>query len=101
MKRSEKLHKDLHRKTTGNHIQTVQEVIEYIAENFGDKVYLSIMNQYTPPAGIGLSFPELARTVSSEEYEELCSYALDIGIENAYIQEEGTAAESFIPPFDV
>ena len=83
------------------HVAESKEIIKLLFRSFKDDIYMSIMNQYTPPAGIGLSFPELARTVSSEEYEELCSYALDIGIENAYIQEEGTAAESFIPPFDV
>ena len=37
---------------------------------------------------------------SESEYENLLDFAVNIGIENAYIQEGGTADESFIPPFD-
>ena len=44
---------------------------------------------------------ELRRTVCTEEYEELVDYALALGVENGFLQEEGTASESFIPPFDL
>ena len=40
--------------------------------------------------------PEVTR-----EYDRLLDYALRHGAENAYIQEGGTAEESFIPPFDL
>jgi len=43
---------------------------------------------------------ELNRKLSSKEYDEVVDYAIEIGVENAYIQEEGTVSESFIPEFD-
>ncbi|MBO7666787.1 MAG: radical SAM protein, partial [Clostridia bacterium] len=56
-----------------------------------------IMNQFTP---IGLeSYPEINRRLTTLEYDRVVGYALSIGVENAYIQQKGTASESFIPDF--
>lgn len=75
-----------------------KKVIRRLYETFGDNVYLSIMNQYTPLAHVS-SIPELNRRVSTEEYERILTFCKRLGIENAYIQEGDTASESFIPPF--
>ncbi len=75
-----------------------EKIIDYIFKKYGNKVILSIMNQYTP---IKIkSFPEINRKVTAKEYDEVIDYALRIGVENAFIQEEGTQTESFIPEFD-
>ena len=58
------------------------------------------MNQYTPMENIGEKYPELAVKVTEEEYDELVDYAIDLGVENGFIQEGETALESFIPDFD-
>ena len=63
-------------------------------------ISISIMNQYTPMPGIENRFPELGRTITPSEYDELVDYAIDIGVENGFIQEGETAKESFIPAFD-
>ena len=34
-------------------------------------------------------------------YEGLIQYCLSLGIRKAYIQEEGTSSEDFVPPFDL
>ena len=34
------------------------------------------------------------------EYEQLVNYALDLGVEQGFVQESGTAEQSFIPAFD-
>lgn len=34
-----------------------------------------------------------------KEYDRLVDYAIDIGVTNGFIQEGGTAKESFIPEF--
>lgn len=74
-------------------------VIRYLYETYGDKIYISIMNQFTPLAGLE-KYPELNRRVTEEEYEEVVDYAIDLGVENGFIQEGETAKESFIPQFD-
>lgn len=83
------------------HKKNSKEVIKYIAENYGDKVYLSVMNQYTPPAYLFEmpEFKDIARKVTKREYTEVVDFALSLGIENAFIQEGQTASESFIPDF--
>jgi len=76
-----------------------RKIISYLYETYGDSIILSIMNQYTPLEG-NLLPDELNRKLSSKEYDEVVDYAIEIGVENAYIQEEGTVSESFIPEFD-
>ena len=76
-------------------------VLAYLHETYGEQIFLSIMNQYTPMPGIGKMFPELGRKLSEEEYDTLVDYAVLLGVENGFIQEGDTAEESFIPPFDL
>ena len=80
-------------------LEDSKKIIKKVYEMFGDNVYLSIMNQYTPMQGIGEKFPELADKVSEEDYDILVDYAIEIGVENGFIQEGETASESFIPDF--
>ena len=51
--------------------------------------------------GIGRRFPELASGLPPKEYDALVDYAIELGVENGFIQEGETAKESFIPPFDL
>ncbi|HBN85602.1 MAG TPA: radical SAM protein, partial [Clostridiales bacterium] len=57
------------------------------------------MNQYTPLAHVA-KYPELNRKITDEEYDRLVDYAIEIGVENGFVQEGGTASESFIPDFN-
>ncbi|MCD8053804.1 MAG: radical SAM protein [Lachnospiraceae bacterium] len=82
------------------HLRNARAVVRYVYETYGDRVYVSLMNQYTPMPGIGETYPELARRVTAREYERLVDYALSLGVENGFIQEGDTAQESFIPAFD-
>ena len=81
------------------HVHEAEDVVRYVYEAYGDQVYLSLMNQYTPMPGAA-AYPELGRRVTKREYERLVDFALSIGVENAFIQEGETAKESFIPAFD-
>ena len=74
-------------------------VIKYLYGRYGDGVYMSIMNQYTPMPGIK-GCPELMRRVSDAEYDKVIDYAAELGVKNAFVQEGGAAGESFIPAFD-
>ena len=82
------------------HTKDSKRIISYLHETYGEKIYVSIMNQYTPMPGIGDEFPELARRVTKREYERVVDYAIELGMENVFIQEGPTSAESFIPDFD-
>ncbi len=74
-------------------------VIRYLYETYGDSIYISIMNQFTPLEGLK-DYPELNRRITEDEYDEVVDYAIDLGVECGFIQEGDTAEESFIPEFD-
>ena len=76
-----------------------KEIIKYLYERYNDKIFMSLMNQFTPLSGLE-SFPEINRKITDGEYESVIDYAVSIGVENAYIQEGETQNESFIPDFN-
>ena len=82
----------------GNTVDS-KAVLQYLYETYGNEIFISIMNQYTPLPHVA-KYPELNRKVTEEEYEEVVDFAIDLGVENGFIQEGETAMESFIPEFD-
>ncbi len=81
------------------YLEDSKKIIKYLHETFGNKIYMSIMNQYTPLSHVE-KYPEINRTVTYDEYEELIDYAISIGVENGFIQDGETQSESFIPDFN-
>ena len=75
------------------------QVLSRLYHRYGDRIYISIMNQYTPCGKFPTS-PELSRRLTSYEYDKVVDFARSLGIRNGFIQSGGTAAESFIPEFD-
>lgn len=75
------------------------EIVKYIWDNFGDNVYLSLMNQYTPMYK-ALTHPKLKRKLTTFEYDKVINYAVDLGFTKCYIQEGQTATTKFVPNFD-
>ncbi len=84
------------------HTKDSKKIIEYLYSKYSDKIFISVMNQYTPWKGLDIEkYPELSRKITKREYEKVVSYALELGVSNAFIQEGDTAKESFIPEFDL
>lgn len=81
-----------------NALHDSKKVLKYLWETYGDDIYVSIMNQYTPLQATE-KYPEINRKLTEREYDKLINYALDLGYSNAFIQEGETALESFIPDF--
>ena len=79
-----------------------KKVLRYLHETYGDQIYISIMNQYTPMPQVTSSdrFPELHRKVTEEEYHKILTFSERLGISQGFYQEGETAEESFIPAFD-
>jgi len=81
------------------HVKDACQVVSHLYEKFGNQIWFSLMNQYTPVKSF-VKFPELNRKVTNREYNRFIQFALDLGIEQAFIQEGATQQESFIPSFD-
>ena len=75
-------------------------IFEWIRDNLGTQTYISLMAQYTP-CGKLESFPELQRKITRREYEKAVCFLEDLGFENVFLQELDSAAEQFIPAFDL
>lgn len=77
-----------------------KRIVSYLYQTYKNQIYMSLMNQYTPLDTLDKEhYPELSHRVSRRSYDRLVDYAIELGVEQAFIQEGQTAEESFIPPF--
>lgn len=81
-----------------SHLAEAKLSVKYLYSAYGDDIYISLMNQYTPPENMT---KPLDRRVTRAEYRELCDYAATLGVRNAFMQDFGTATSEFIPDFDM
>ena len=82
------------------HLEESRQVVKTLFARYGNTVDYSLMNQYTPPSQ-KLRWPNLNERFPDKDYDQLIDFAVDLGLENGFVQEEGTAEESFIPAFDL
>lgn len=80
-------------------LRDAKQIVKYLHDTYGEQIYLSLMSQYTPLVQVE-KYPELNRKVDRRTYDRYVDYAIAIGVENGYIQEEDVAEESFIPAFN-
>lgn len=80
-------------------LSDAKQIVKYLHDTYGEQIYLSLMSQYTPLSHVE-KYPELNRKVDRRTYDRYVDYAIAIGVENGYIQEEDVAEESFIPAFN-
>ena len=76
-----------------------KKVVDAIYNNFGDEVYISLMNQYTPMNNSKL-YPEINKPINPKVYDSLIDYAISIGVKNGFVQESGTNSKNFVPEFN-
>lgn len=77
------------------------ELLRRLRAEFGtDKFILSLMSQYTPNDALA-DFPEINRRITSFEYKTVTDAAMELGFENAYVQERSSACPEYTPPFDL
>jgi putative pyruvate formate lyase activating enzyme len=84
-----------------NQAQTDQ-ALTWLAKEFGPDIHVSLMAQYAPmhrAASEADTFPELSRALTSQEYETALDIALELDLENAFIQEL-SASQTYVPDFE-
>ena len=74
-------------------------IVDWLWEEFGNQIYLSLMNQYTPLYRAA-EYPEINRRLTTFEYDSVVNHAFDRGFRQCFIQEGQTASEKFVPTFD-
>lgn len=80
------------------HVDDSKKIIKYLYKTYGNDIFISIMNQYTPVWKC--KYSNLNRKVTEDEYNEVVNYAIDLGVVNAFVQEGEAADDSFIPKFN-
>lgn len=74
-------------------------ILDALHERYENRIYLSLMNQYTPLHRAG-EYKEINRSLTTFEYESVIDHARALGITQCYVQEGGTVSASFVPDFD-
>lgn len=76
-------------------------LLHWIAEHLPkEQFYISLMSQYTPFYKSS-EYPELNRRITSYEYQKVVDEALNLGLEQGFMQEKSSAKEEYTPPFDL
>ena len=82
-------------------IENTLRVIDWVSEAFSrGEVLFSLMSQYTPSGDL-TEHPELRRRITGSEYGTVSEYLNESDIFDGYFQELSSAAEEYIPPFDL
>mgnify|MGYP002783070756 CR=1 FL=1 len=77
-----------------------KKVIDLLYNRYSDNIYISLMNQYVPMFK-ACEYPEINKPLNPKHYDSLIDYALEIGVKNGFIQEDGTNNTSFVPSFNL
>jgi putative pyruvate formate lyase activating enzyme len=79
-------------------VEDSKMVLRWIKENLPRGTYVSLMAQYCP-VHKAKDFPEINRTLTRKEYEDIVNVLYDLELEDGYIQEMSSATSEFIPDF--
>ncbi len=79
-------------------IKNTIECLKFI-RSISPKIHLSLMTQYNPSFR-ARDFPEINRTLTKEEYNEVLAAVRGLGFDNGWIQEFGESVKCFTPDFN-
>lgn len=79
-----------------NNIENSKKSLKYIS-GISKDICVSLMTQYEP-LNKAKNFPEIARRITREEFEEVYNYQLELGLKNGWVQEM-ESQNVFLPDF--
>ena len=69
-----------------NGLAGTKEFLDFVANEIGTEVTISLMNQYFP-THLAANHPEIGRKITEDEYAEAVNLLKEYGFESAFIQE--------------
>lgn len=78
------------------YLDNSRRCLRFLAD-ISPSLFVSIMSQYSPQYK-ACAYPEIDRTLTEDEYNLITDYALELGLENAFIQETASQNE-YLPDF--
>ncbi|HTX78242.1 MAG TPA: radical SAM protein [Longilinea sp.] len=79
------------------HLDNSYECLQELADISTD-FFVSIMSQYSPQYK-ACDYPVINRKLTNAEYDEITDFALELGLENAFVQELDSQ-ENYLPDFN-
>ena len=83
-----------------NFRRDAMKIVDRLHETFGDKIFISLMNQYTPLYRAS-EHKKISRTLTTFEYQSVVEHATEIGVKNCFVQIGKTFGAKFIPNFNL
>ena len=81
------------------HRRESMKILDWLWQEFGDRVQISLMSQYTPMYRAG-EHKNLKRRLTTFEYDSVVEHAAGLGITHCYTQERRAASEEYVPEFN-
>ncbi len=81
-----------------NNTKNTKKILDYIKEEFGTDVYISIMAQYFPTYKAN-ECGNIDRKINKKELKLIENYIYELGFENGFIQKLGKDEEKYVPKF--
>jgi putative pyruvate formate lyase activating enzyme len=78
-------------------LENSRECMRFLA-GLDPDIAVSVMSQYSPQH-MARKHPDINRPLSPEEYEEIVDFALECGLENAFVQEMESQSH-YLPDFE-
>lgn len=75
------------------------KIMEYLAKEYGDDIYISAMSQYTPYCEAN-KYPEINRKLKKIEYSRIVAKLNSLNITQCFIQDSASSNEAYILPFE-
>ena len=72
------------------------KLLDWLWQNFGHDIYLSLMSQYTPMYKAG-EYKALKRRLTTFEYQSVIDYARELGVTQCFIQQRSSATKVYVP----
>jgi putative pyruvate formate lyase activating enzyme len=79
-----------------NHLENSRRCLQVLAD-LSPEIYVSVMSQYSPQFR-ACDHPLINRSLTSAEYDQITEFALDLGLENAFVQQLASH-KHYLPDF--